>query len=420
MNYPDSVRYLYALGNEIKSAKLGLDRVNSLLDRLDRPHEACRFVHVAGTNGKGSTCAMIESGLRAAGVRTGLYTSPHLLEPTERIRVGGCPVSREQFSEAFDAVHAASEALCREGSLDAHPSYFETMTAMAFLLFRKLGVDTAVVEVGLGGRLDATNVIVPLLSVITRIDFDHMEYLGDTIRKIAVEKAGILKPGVPAVFSAQHADAMEVLDLTARRVGSDTVHTGDWAVSDVSLDASGGRFVANGLRIACPLAGGHQMENALTAAAALLRLGIAPEAVERGIRDTRWPGRLERLSASPEVLADGAHNASGARALAAHLDRFYRGRAITMIYGSMRDKRVDEIGEILFPLARTVIATAPGMERSLPPERILAVSHHPDLRIASSLDEAVSMAAGWDVLVITGSLYLVAEALRRWGADRPC
>ncbi|MFN0164821.1 MAG: bifunctional folylpolyglutamate synthase/dihydrofolate synthase [Bryobacteraceae bacterium] len=420
MNYPDSVRYLYALGNEIKSAKLGLDRVTTLLDRLGKPQEACRFVHVAGTNGKGSTSAMIESGLRAAGVRTGLYTSPHLLEPTERIRVAGCPVSRQQFSTAFDDVHAASEALIRDGSLDAHPSYFETMTAMAFVLFRELRVDTAVLEVGLGGRLDATNVVRPRLSVITRIDFDHMEYLGDTIGKIAAEKAGILKSGVPAVFSVQHPEAMDVLDLTARRVGIDPIRTGEWPLSGLSLDAGGSRFAANGFPIVCPLAGEHQVENAVTAAAALVQLGVAPEALQQGIAATRWPGRLDRISASPEILADGAHNVSGARALAAHLRRFYRDRAITIIYGSMRDKRVDEIGDILFPLARTVIATAPEMERSLPPERIRAVTSHPDLRVASSLDEAVSLAGTWDVLVITGSLYLVAEALRRWGNTAPC
>ena len=208
MTYPDSVQFLYALGNEMKTAKLGLQRIRAVLDALGNPERAYRVVHVAGTNGKGSTCAMIAAGLQAAGVRTGLFTSPHLVEPTERIQIDGLPVSEMQFSRAFDAVHQAASSL----NLDAHPSYFETVAAMAFWLFREFNVQTAVIEVGLGGRLDATNVVDPALTVITAVDLDHQMFLGDTIAQIAAEKAGILKRGVPAVFAPQKTEAEEVLE----------------------------------------------------------------------------------------------------------------------------------------------------------------------------------------------------------------
>src|SRR6266403_169948 len=215
MTYPDSVRFLYALGNEIKTAKLGLERIRKVLAALGNPERAFRVVHVAGTNGKGSTCAMIDAGLRAAGIRSGLFTSPHLREPTERIQIDGVPVSREQFQRAFDVVHETAETL----DLDCHPTYFETVTAMGFWLFREMRVETAVVEVGLGGRLDATNVVEPALTVITPIDFDHEIYLGHTLEAIAGEKAGILKPGAPAIFARQRPEAAKVIEARAAELG---------------------------------------------------------------------------------------------------------------------------------------------------------------------------------------------------------
>src|SRR5579872_6816365 len=239
MNYAESVRFLYSLGNEIQTAKFGLGRITRLLDAVGNPHRTGRFVHVAGTNGKGSTSAMIEAGLREAGVPTGLYTSPHLIEPTERIRISGQAVSEDRFAEAFSEVHEISERLERSGILDLHPTYFECVTAMAFLLFDRARVDTAVLEVGLGGRLDATNVVRPALSVITPIDFDHQIFLGDTLDKIAAEKAGILKPGIPAVFAAQPPEAEAVLRAHAQ--GPFTLSR-DWAITDLELDARGSRF----------------------------------------------------------------------------------------------------------------------------------------------------------------------------------
>jgi dihydrofolate synthase/folylpolyglutamate synthase len=415
MNYPDSVRYLYSLGNELKSAKFGLETISALLAALGNPHRACRFVHVAGTNGKGSTCAMIESGLRAAGIRTGLYTSPHLAEPTERIQVAGSPVPSEQFAGAFDVVHEAAEGLLLGGAIECHPTYFETVTAMAFVLFKQLCAETVALEVGLGGRLDATNVVTPALSVITRIDFDHEAYLGRSIEAIASEKAGILKPGIPAVLAPQRPEAEATLLARAEVMGSAILRAADWSMEECTLDKRGSSFVArkkgeSGLRLRCPLAGEHQVENALTAAIALHEIGIAREAIERGIAAAHWPGRLELVSSRPEIILDGAHNPSGARALVRYIERFYADRKITLIYGAMRDKAVVEMTGILFPLADTVVATAPRQDRATRPETIRELSGCSGVLITQTVADALDLAEDADVVFVTGSLFIVAEA----------
>jgi dihydrofolate synthase/folylpolyglutamate synthase len=419
MNYEDAVRFLYSLGNEVKAAKLGLGRMSVLLEALGNPHRAGDFIHVAGTNGKGSTCAMIESALRMAGIRTGLYTSPHLAEPTERISISGRPVSREAFAAAFDRVHEAAERLLASGALDLHPTYFETVTAMAFVTFREAGVRTTVLEVGLGGRLDATNVVLPRLAVITPIDFDHEVFLGRGLSAIAEEKAGILKPGVPAIFAPQRPEAAQALAAAASALGIEPVWTSDWRVSDLALYPGGSCFRMVGpseYRIDCPLAGEHQVANALTAVAALNQLGFPAEAIREGIRQARWPGRLERVSATPEIILDGAHNPAGARALAAYINRFFDGRRVWLIYGAMRDKAVEEMGAILFPLADQIIATAPAMARALRPETIRELTDHPRLRTTATLEEALAIArreaAPDDAIFVAGSLFLVAEARR--------
>jgi dihydrofolate synthase/folylpolyglutamate synthase len=400
MNYPDSVQFLYALGNEMKTAKLGLERIRAVLDALGNPERAYRVVHVAGTNGKGSTCAMIAAGLQAAGVRTGLFTSPHLIEPTERIQIDGIPVSDTQFSRAFDVVHQSAGAL----DLDAHPSYFETVAAMAFWLFRELKVQTAVVEVGLGGRLDATNVVDPMLTVITPIDLDHQIFLGDTIGQIAAEKAGILKRGVPAVFARQVPEAEAVLDARAAELGIRVRRATEFEIRDLETDARGSRF--SGIEV--PLAGEHQVENAVTAALALEELSVSPA----GIAETRWPGRLEHISPNPDIVLDGAHNPAGARALARYLETYYSGRKRWMIFGAMRDKAVAEMAAILFPLADDLILTAADSPRSLPPEDLAALAGRG--RAVANIDEALrlvaSEAAADDAIIITGSLFLVGEA----------
>jgi dihydrofolate synthase/folylpolyglutamate synthase len=407
MNYAESVQYLYSLGNEVLTAKLGLDRIGALLEALGNPHRACRWIHVAGTNGKGSTSAMIEAGLRAAGVRTGLYTSPHLVEATERIQIGGQAVSQDQFAGAFARVHETAERMLASGALDMHPTYFETVTAMAFVLFAAEGVQTVVLEVGLGGRLDATNVVAPELCVITPIDYDHQVFLGDTIEQIAAEKAGILKPGVPAVFAEQRPEAEGVLRDHAR--GPYTLSR-DWAITDLAIDARGSRFRLRGLPVVCPLAGEHQVENARVAAIALAELGFSPE----GIAATHWPGRLEHVSEQPEIIIDGAHNPAGVRALVAYIRRFYSGRRrVWIVCGALGDKAVAEMASILFPLADRLILTAPANARAMRPEDIPA----PDARVipsvTHSIAEAIELLAGatpQDVIFITGSLYLAGEA----------
>jgi dihydrofolate synthase/folylpolyglutamate synthase len=402
--YPDSVRFLYALGNEIKTAKLGLDRIRTVLAALGDPQRAYRVVHVAGTNGKGSTCAMIEAGLRVAGIRTGLFTSPHLVEPTERIQIDGSPVTPEQFQRAFDVVHDCAERL----DLDCHPTYFETVTAMAFWLFRELRVETAVVETGLGGRLDATNVVEPVLTTITPIDFDHEAYLGHTLEAIAGEKAGILKPGVPAVFARQRPEVAAVLAARAAELGVPVKRAEDFEVWDLQIDSRSSRFSG----IVCPLAGEHQIDNAITAALSLQALGIATD----GIAAAHWPGRLEFVAPNPDVLLDGAHNPAGARALARYLERFFPGRRIWMIYGAMRDKAVEEVAGILFPVATELIFPALDSSRALRPEALveLAGRGQKALNIAAAMDilkgRAEQEDLSDDVVVITGSLLLVGEA----------
>jgi dihydrofolate synthase/folylpolyglutamate synthase len=400
MNYPDSVQFLYALGNEIKSAKLGLERITAVLAALGNPERAYRVVHVAGTNGKGSTCAMIEAGLRAANVRTGLFTSPHLIEPTERIQIDGIPVSTADFERAFNIVHETAEKL----DLDCHPTYFETVTAMAFWLFRETQVDTAVIEVGLGGRLDSTNVVQPVLTVITPIDFDHEAYLGHTIEAIASEKAGILKPGVPAVFAPQRPEAAKVLDARATELRVPATRAENFEIRDLHVDARGSRFSG----IVCPLAGEHQVDNAVTAALALRALGVSTD----GIADARWPGRIEHVSPNPDIILDGAHNPAGARALARYLERFYGTRRIWLVYGAMRDKAIEEVAGILFPIATELVLTAPDTPRALRPEALaeFAGRGHIESTVEAAIHYARTHAADEAAIVITGSLFVVGEA----------
>ena len=275
---------------------------------------------------------------------------------------------------------------------------------MGFWLFRELGVETAVVEVGMGGRLDATNVVEPALTVITQVDFDHEVYLGHTLEAIAAEKAGILKPGVPAIFARQRPEAATVLEDRARRLNVNFRRAEEFEVRDLEIDARGSRFSG----LCCPLAGEHQIENAITAALALEALGAPPA----GIQYARWPGRLEHAAPNPDIILDGAHNPAGARALARYLERFYPGRKLFMIFGAMRDKSVEEIGGILFPLAAELIFTAPANARALRPEALAEIAGRGEIRpgVDKALDLARSGASAEDVIVVTGSLFLVGEA----------
>ena len=414
MTFADTVRFLFSLGPELKAVKWDLARVSALLAELGNPHRRGRFIHVAGTNGKGSTCSMLASALRVAGYRTGLYTSPHLVDPRERIRIDGELIEESGWVSAFMEVHDAAERLLAREEIDAHPSFFETITAMAFLAFAQAKVEVVVLEVGLGGRLDATNVIEPEIAVITPIDFDHEAFLGSSIESIAAEKAGILKPGRPAVFSRQRPEALKILDHRALELNVAVKNSSAWRVEDLRLEKFGSRFTLvsdEEIPIECPLAGAHQVENARTAVAALDLFGVSAAAIREGIAQASWPGRLERVAADPDIILDGAHNPAGARALAEYIRHFFAEEPVRIIYGAMRDKAVEEVTDTLFPLAHEVIVTAPDQPRAVTPESLAPMFDHPNIRTAATIVEALRRAREKPMTTfVTGSLFLVGEA----------
>ena len=413
MSYPDSVSYLYALGNELKAgAKFGLEPMQMLMKALGHPERQSRFVHVAGTNGKGSTSAMIARVLEEAGFATGLYTSPHLVEPTERIQINGQQISHEDFAAAFTLVHDKAEELLKTSMLDGHPSYFETVTAMAFVVFKQRA-DITVLEVGLGGRLDATNVVTPELCVITPISYDHEAYLGNTLQSIAQEKAGILKPGVPVVIAPQPPEVEEVIRRRAAELNCTVTRAVDVPGSVIGVTATDSRFIFCGEEYVCPLPGRHQIENAVTAIVACKQLGVPEKAIQAGLPKTKWPGRLEYVAHEPDFVLDGAHNPAGAAALAAYIEEFCTGRPVWMVYAAMRDKALEEVAGKLFPLGERVILTAPNFPRALRPEAIGQLMPHRNAVLTRNVTEAIEVArtAPRDAIVFfTGSLFLVGEA----------
>ena len=416
MTFADTVRFLFSLGHELKVVKWDLERMRILLAALGDPHRQCRYVHVAGTNGKGSTCAMIESALRASGLRSGLYTSPHLISPRERICIDGRMISEEAWILAFEEVHSAAERLLAKEAIDTHPSFFETVTAMAFLAFAQAGLEMVVLETGLGGRLDATNVVEPEVAVITPIDFDHEAFLGSAIESIAAEKAGILKAGRPAVFAAQRPEALRVLENRALELDIPVKHSAAWRVEDLAPDKFGSRFTLMAdeeIPIECPLAGAHQVENARTAVAALTLMAIPAAAIRAGIASVVWPGRLERVATNPDIILDGAHNPAGARALADYIREFFSGEPVRVIFGAMRDKAVEEVTSTLFPLAAEIILTAPDQPRALNPESLaeMLMQENRMAVVAPSVRAALELAAQRPMTTfVTGSLFLVGEA----------
>src|ERR1700677_1510499 len=361
MTYEESVRALFSLGRELASPqqarvqKFGLANISVLAEDLGQPQRAAPCVHIAGTNGKGSTAAMLESILRTAGFRTGLYTSPHLEKINERIRIAGEEISDDAFAAAWAKVHAAIESLMASGKLSAHPTFFECVTAMAFVAFADAKIDFAVFEVGLGGRLDATNIVTPEVAVITPIDFDHENFLGHSIAEIAAQKAGIIKANAWVASANQRPEARAVIPRRSAEMDARLVEVEEsWRIED--LKVSGGFYSAAAtfahtsqkLAIAPALSGRFQIQNALTAATAarLLRergFPIGDEAIERGVATVRWIGRLERISERPDVYLDGTHNPAGARELLRFWEENFSGRRIFLVYGAMRDKAVDEI-----------------------------------------------------------------------------
>lgn len=404
MTYPDAIRFLYDL--QLHGTKLGLENTRRLAELAGNPHHRLRFIHVAGTNGKGSTCAMLESIYRAAGYRVGLFTSPHLVSFRERIQVN------RQLLEEADAVRLveAVRADLAHFPPEHAPTFFEVVTVMALRHFAEQGCELVVWETGMGGRLDATNIVTPLASVITNIAFDHQQWLGDTLAKIAAEKAGIIKPRVPVFTAVEAPEARHVIHAAAALLEAPLVEVTAADTRRPPLDT-----------LELPLPGEHQRLNAALALAVVRGLAEAlpvdEAAVRAGLQTVSWPGRFQvipRAGGCLDVL-DGAHNVAGAQALAAALTQKFPGRSPTLILGVMRDKDWAAICRVLAPLAAHIFLVPVASPRSAAPEDLVAAcaAAHPGVRltVCHSLVEALRLTGAEPLRVITGSLYLVGEAL---------
>lgn len=422
MTYEQSTAYLLSLLGA-RGQRYGLERVTRLVELLGHPERLFRTIHVAGTNGKGSVCAMIDAGLRAAGKTVGFHSSPHLVEFTERYKINGQLIDPQEFADIVDRVRQGVEAMAAEAPNPRLATMFEAATAMAFCAFEDAGVEWAVIETGLGGRLDATNVVEPELAVITPISFDHQDKLGHDLTSIAGEKAGILKAGSKAVFSRQAPEAAQVLAERGKICESVVWAEEAWKLRESSADSRGRfRIVADGpqgktVAALIALPGEHQVENALTAIAALDAVGVPGEAIARGLESVEWPARLEWLDTKPEVLLDSAHNPAGARSLDNFLRRFASQRRITLIFGVSRDKAYEEMAASLFPLAHRVVMT----QTNVASRTLLATELAGDtLCYAASFELAENVEAAWQIastdrspehlVVIAGSIFLAGEA----------
>jgi dihydrofolate synthase / folylpolyglutamate synthase len=425
MTYQEALDYLGSL--EPLGIRPGLDRIQALLADLGNPQDRSRSVLIAGTNGKGSVAAFLASILRESGQRAGLYTSPHLVRFEERIVVGEEPIAEAEVAALTEEVRAAIAAGRARGA--EQPTYFEATTALAFLQFSRKEVPITVLEVGMGGRFDATNVVKPAACAITPIALDHTQWLGPTLRDIAYQKAGILKRGVTAVVSRQDPDALQVIRDEAGRVGAPLHLTSACEIQPeggrrlydppaFSLGTPSGRLYPD---LVLALRGAHQVENATVAVlmAELLEAGglasIPPEAIDRGLRTAIWPGRIEIVPGSPDLLLDGAHNPAGCRSLADYLQEHQAGRRLTLVFAAMKDKPADRMLEILCPLMQAVVVTRVAVPRGESPEVLhrLATRHHRDVtrspQIAEALQIARRAAGPGGLAVVSGSLYLVGE-----------
>lgn len=471
-SYQSALARMYALGHELAhtpSHKFDLAHMRVLLAALEHPEKKFRSVLIAGTNGKGSTAATLASILRVSGLRTALYTSPHLVRINERIRINGEQISDDQFAMLHDVVDRTAERLVEDGELPWHPSFFEMLTAIAFEYFANNKVEIAVLEVGMGGRLDATNVVDPLLSVITDISLDHQKFLGNTIAEIAREKAGIIRPDGVVVTLPQAPEANDVIGQVVLALGAKAVSAVPFvppvspASPPIGVRIAQGAQVGTGaparpvehsstvlgsttapagalsryplqvlgkqITVETPLVGRHQLRNVALAIAAAEQLSthfraMTADAIERGIRETRWPGRFQVIPAregEPEFVFDVAHNPAGAWALRSTLSSLYEDRRLIFVFGAMRDKAIREIAEILFPVAERVIATRADNPRSATPEEIAEAAARTGAEIESAADvsSAINRARaviGSDgVVVVTGSIYVVGGAMQALG-----
>ncbi|HKG11710.1 MAG TPA: cyanophycin synthetase [Pyrinomonadaceae bacterium] len=425
MNFDESVSYLLSLGHETLAMKLGLENVRRLLARLGDPHTAYPSVQIAGTNGKGSTAAMLYAVCRAAHLRAGLYTSPHLVSITERVRVGGGEISREEFARHATQVREASGRVREESG--ALPTFFEQVTAVALCAFRDARVEVAILETGLGGRLDATTAATASTVAITPVALDHQEYLGDRLAEIAAEKAAVIRTGVRAVVAPQETEANEVILRRCREAAVEP----RFLTEDVSVEgACGGGRLRVTLRtpretyagVCLALRGRHQFTNAAVAVALAESLAddgfkITREHIVEGLETAEHAGRLELMEGGVHtLLLDGAHNPAGARALRAYLDEFV-GAKVSMVFGAMREKALDEIGSVLFPAAGRLVLTEPRSPRAATVQELLRAVPPQDpprsVALAPSVSDALTLARAQTppggTICVTGSLYLVGE-----------
>jgi len=428
----DELAYLFSL--EQFGIKFGLDNIRNILARLGHPERSFRSVHIAGTNGKGSVTAMVDTVLRRAGHRCARYTSPHLVSLAERFVIDGRAVDEAAMRAAARDVRDAIEALRGDGTLQAAPTFFEATTALAFELFRRATVEVAVVEVGLGGRLDSTNVIQPIVTAITSIDFDHQQYLGSTLEAIALEKAGIIKPGVPVILGDIGKEALAAIERTAREKRAEIVHARD-GVKVSRPDR--GRTPVNVFTLQTPardyglltlaLRGEHQVANAIVAVRLLERLNdcgisVTADAVRDGLAHVAWPGRLEHrtLGGGRELILDAAHNPAGAAALASYLTNIGGERPV-LVFGAMRDKDVHGMLSALLPTVSRMIVTRASNSRSADPEALAAEARAiaPSLDVEVSVSPAAAMATAWSSssrIVVAGSIFLLGDVFKELGA----
>jgi dihydrofolate synthase/folylpolyglutamate synthase len=414
--------FAYLASRSQLGVKFGLETMRLLLESLGRPERAYPTLLVAGTNGKGSVVAYTDAALRAAGLRTGRYTSPHLVRANERIAVAGRAVTDAELASAVRRVREAAEGLVRSRRLRAHPTYFEVMTAAALEHFRRRRVDVAVLEVGMGGRLDATNAVEPLVSAIVSVDYDHQEFLGTTLRAIATEKAGVLRAGRTTVLGPLPEEARRAIAEVGRAVGARLVPARRGVLVRGREKALDVRTPRRRYRALVPLPGAHQRANLLVALRLLEEAKAAglrfdPGRAARGISETRWPGRLERVEGDPPLLLDGAHNPAGARALGAYL----RGRGpYVLLFGAMADKDVGGMARALFPPAAAIVLTRPRGRRAAGPRALLRrvpllarrARSEPRPPRALALARRLARERGPGVpVVVAGSLYLVGEVV---------
>lgn len=420
MHFNEAVEYLLSLGHETLTIKLGLRNTERLLSALNNPERSFTSVQIAGTNGKGSTAVTLDSICRAAGIRAGLYTSPHLVSITERISIAGIPITPEDFAACATRVRDVAQQLLHDKQIEALPTFFEHVTATALLAFRDAGIELAILETGLGGRLDSTTAAKADVVGITSIAMDHEQYLGNTLESIAAEKAAIIRPGVSAAIANQPPEVMQVLLRRCEETGVVPVlEDGKHKIEEFTDD---GRFCVTLQtahryeRVLLGLRGRHQIENAAMAIrlGELLQprgFGIPVSAFANGISNAEHAGRLEIVSHEPLFLLDGAHNPAGAKALRAYLDEFAR-RPLTLVFGAMRDKRLDQIAQLLFPLADVLILTTVNNPRSASTEMLARYANGAVTR-ANSTAEAIELAVertpSHGLICVAGSLYLIGE-----------